>query len=496
MILTELRAAGLLKEEMTFTVDTGEGIKEGVLAEWYGYIYTDGGSYLLDNAELTKETEQKIKDMIKKTPFEKYFLHGLRLHELPQHGKSNSALNFFKGQFAYCGFCELFAPVRDVSDVNFLYVWPNFDARMKGVKGRTRMKLGRAIRQMYPNVTDVQVETMVNKYKEYFAEKEFTLCEGEESKDFLHAYTSERGEDRNFSVTEEHKRICDSCMRYDADYFDHSHHPVEAFASGDFYMLWAEDSDGYICGRTVVCKVTETCGPIYATCRGAIDFLENTLKDRGITYGGFEGAKLINNGGDKTVFGPYFDFEPTNVTLIDDGERMVVDPMGAIHHEHTGWYESSRCEWCDDIVDQEDLMYIESVDQTVCYCCREREFFESDYDREEYLSEDMTVVKCWNYGRVQEQLWTIVQAEDHAYFVEEDSEYWEEEDTYQTFDGKYVSHKMIHDGDYFICDVSGEAYPWDMQVETDQYEKVGSTAIDLSEYTQDENGIYQRKEVA
>ena len=125
-------------------------------------------------------------------------------------------------------------------------------------------------------------------------------------------------------IRDRRKSSASSCMRYD---FDHLPvHPVTAYASGDFQMLWTEDSDGKIASRCVVRVMPDgqyRGGPIYGVSEQAIDMLEHHIKSTpNGEYGADDawvGARLLRQptqDDPDAFYAPYLDPEPRRFCLL------------------------------------------------------------------------------------------------------------------------------------------------------------------------------------
>jgi hypothetical protein len=316
---------------------------------------------------------------------------------------------------------------------------------------------------LFPNLKDTQIENMVERFKAEFAPVECKVFSGSDSKDFLHAYTHERGADRNFDTSSIYKRLCDSCMRYDREYFGTPIHPVETYGTGDWVIFWAEDGAGRITARLLAYKGEEQLelGPIYATCQEGIDALKDYIAGRehsGIARGDWNGARIIKVEENGRFCGPYLD---QGDSFSESGPYLVVDSYGAIEHHHEGWFGGEFCEHCES--HSSDVVYIESVGHTVCESCRDNGFFISDNSGEwvENYSRTEVLVAKGLY-----ESWSENEAKYDAVFSEELGEYIHPDISERTFDDEYIPVWYITEDKWFICTVEEVAYPIEERVDT------------------------------
>lgn len=404
-----------------------------------------------------------------KYPFKK--AHDLGDFHTPAHSFGKRLHNFIYRNplnlFPMPEALDLFFPNLDSDDPNIIWIWPNYNSLSKGKKGRTKVKPGKFFRLYFPFATDQEIEKMVDLFKEEFKKKEYTFHEGTDAKSFLHAYTSERSDDRNMETTDEFKRLSDSCMRYDKDHFGTPWHPVEAFASGDFKIYWSEDEKGLISSRVTVYEHTgpngktwREFGPIYAVSDDAVDFLVCQLdvdKDD-IGQGDWEGAKLkvlFDNG----YVAPYLD-QASSVDV--DGDYLVISKYGSIDHDHEGRYEDGRstCEYCEDRVSE--VTYISTQDIQVCDCCLENRFTLCDVSSEYYENVEIYSVRVDKGGdsRPRYEDWGEDAMNDSSFFCDDTEEAFHIDQLVTTYDDRCICIGLVENGTYVIVD--GEAYPSDM----------------------------------
>jgi hypothetical protein len=239
---------------------------------------------------------------------------------------------------------------------------------------RTVLKVGRAVRMVYPHFTDKEVQTWVDKINHKFSPRNYTLKTGTSAQDFVYAYTHKQSPYENPRTTSSRKCLADSCMRYDfvADEgFDW--HPVEAYASGDFMIVWTEDDDGKIGSRTVASIHGDKwiAGPVYGVCEKSLDMIEEyiTSHDGHLFKDNkdWTGARVCKlDSGDDRYVGPYFD---SGEYLRDDGKFFVVDPNGSIGtSDHQGYFEYDDRPMCYACDSREHPDYIMHSEDGYAYC--------------------------------------------------------------------------------------------------------------------------------
>ena len=399
--------------------------------------------------------------------FKDFYQNGICPKDLPSHNYKGNVVNFI-GEHGYSkklpyDLSFYWPNIESFGETSFLWIWPNSAARKKGKAGRTQIKPGKFFRMLFKeDVTDQQIEGLVEKFKAYFSEKTYTLHHGKDRQSFLHAYTSPRGTDHMFDTGSAYKRMCDSCMRYDADHFDLETHPVEAFASGDWGIFWVEDQFGKICARVTYYDKPDSLkqlGPIYATSEQSLEFLKGELESRGdctsVYRGDWEGARILKiECGDDKVIGPYFDMHST---LSVDGNYLRLDDRGPIEHDHEGTYNltNRHCDCCSRGVSE--LTWVESELEYVCNTCLEDDFFTCQYSGGTFsLRRAVYVVDSRGYMEVWAETW----ADRCAVVCCHSGNHYTEDAVVETKVGDWVSKEFIPEH-YDYCSVDGCLYPVD-----------------------------------
>ena len=366
---------------------------------------------------------------------------------------------------------KTFWPNIDKSYANMLFIWPTIDARAKGRSARSATKIGKAIRRMFPVLTDIEVEAITDCVKHKFFTTEWTIHSGSDAIAFKHAYASPYAETRNFQTTYSKKRLPDSCMRYS---FDHlAKHPVEAYASGDFEIFWTENPEGKIGSRCLVSIAKEgeryaEAGPIYAVCDDSYDVLRRhvePLVHHAIADYHWRGCKILsipkhNNGQKESWIAPYIDLDPKSLTDTGDGYLMITE-CGEITGSNYGGLQylehRHQCSVCGDGLDEDDVYTGPDDGEIYCHDHYWDRYTTCDNCQEDVLSEDVVqVLVTTRWSQRESQWWCNECAEDNA--VDCNGELWDELSCTLLADGSYFP-KVNLDGNYFQCIIDSEWYP-------------------------------------
>ena len=198
----------------------------------------------------------------------------------------------------------------------------------------TAMRPARAIKLMFPELDHTSLNYITDEYLQKFAPRELGLHVSESPDDFKLAYSGEQSNSENVQTTYKRKHMAHSCMRY--EFSNLPQHPVEAYASGDFKIIYVLDQDGLVCSRCVVAVHGDIAqaGPIYGVSEQSIDMINDYLTDvmNAIQAGSsdWSGARLcrIPNPDGEGFIAPYLDICPQHLT--DDGKYLYVDSYGEI----------------------------------------------------------------------------------------------------------------------------------------------------------------------
>jgi len=372
------------------------------------------------------------------------------IYHLEQNTKIKEVINFYW-------------PNVDRDEPNVLYIWPDANARNKGRAGRQPMRIGRALRRMFPVLTDTEIDKMVDEVKAKLLAKDFTLKTGTDAASFRKAYSYEQASYENVDTSWTKKHMANSCMRYQ---FDHlPKHPAEAYASGEFTVLWLETPTGQIGGRCVVWTKPDVpqAAPIYCVSEKAYELINDQLYRMGARRAdgaSWEGARLVATPYDQGWIAPYLDLEPRQ--LRDSGDYLVVSDLGVIDASvYSGILRDDcnfNCEDCGNNVSENDVYHIN--DRAICPICVENDYFTCEYSDELYPNDDARYVmtRTWR-GNTVEQVWCEYFADEYAIMCT-DGHLWYQEYVHTTAEGEYISDEQ-YEQDYFTCWLSDEIYHCD-----------------------------------
>ncbi len=362
------------------------------------------------------------------------------------------------------------------------------------------MRPGRAFSAMFPEIPHKTIITFVDKFLREFAERDFNLHVSQEADAFTLAYSGVQSPTENINTTFNRKLSAHSCMRYDFD--DLPVHPVTAYASGDFEVIYATDQDGAIAARCVVYLKgkTPSAGPIYGVSEQALDFIHNHMIGKGYVLGAnWVGARLkrIPHGDGDGFIAPYLD--PLPQRLDDNGTHLVISTDGeidaSIYRGVLNDFEYRCCE-CGEGMNEEDYYYSECTDSHYCESCHNDTHFYCEYENHTYHeSEAMDVYYLYNgRTRVERVSRVAVEYRDEFVFCPSDDEYWKEEDTFWCeYEGEHIDPKT-YDKHYFRSEWDCEIYPNDLMCITEDGEAVSTEEIDDDEWYKNDKDIYCRKE--
>lgn len=360
-----------------------------------------------------------------------------------------------------------FWPNIDKDADNLLYLWPTLDSRSKGRTGRSATKIGRALRKMFPVLTDKEVEAITDNVKRKFFCADWTVRSGKERADFKHAYSSQHAETRNMDTTYAKKRLSDSCMRYP---FDHlPSHPTEAYASGDFEIFWTENSEGHIGSRVVVSVAKgnddrREAGPVYAVCEDSYQVLADHVKPlirHGFAESDFTGLKLLSiSYRDNTWIAPYLDLDPKYLTDTGDGFLTIAE-CGEITGSNYGGLQylerRHMCEDCECTLDEDDIYHSPEGDGPYCHDCYYERWHNCENCMQDEPSNDALEVLISNrWSDRQVQVWCQDCVGSGAVIAND--ELWSDCSVTQLADGEFAPTYDIEDN-YFKCLWNDEWYP-------------------------------------
>ena len=338
---------------------------------------------------------------------------------------------------------------------------------------QTALKPGRAIKTMFPEMTDAEIEEVVDKFRHAFCDKDYIVKVGSDRTSFRHAYSHDQEAMQNPYTTSQRKSLANSCMRYS---FDHLPcHPAEAFASGEFKILWVENQNGEIAARCVVGTAFDKpqAGPIYGTSETAMDLIQNKLVTMHAREGGsWSGATLLKIDYDGGFVGPYLDLHPQ--ALMESDEGLVVDSCGDIDaSNYSGLLNAHdmHCESCGDGIRDDESYSAECTDYYYCEDCFHDRFMHCEYTHEYFHTDDAVVVyqnTRWGVEQVYVSEHDVDYINDIVW-VEHRGEWWDKEGLhYSEYNDEWFTDKELEDGSFWFCEEDGDYYPEDYQKDEEE----------------------------
>jgi hypothetical protein len=374
-------------------------------------------------------------------------------------------------------------------DLKFIKLWVSGEARDKGRAGRTQMKVGKAFKYMWPFLTPVQLEHLVDAFKKEFSPKDYYLVKGKTRKHFANAYVETREKQQNMPTSEYVKHLGNSCMSnktfefYGGD--DNVTHPCEIYASGDFtqYALTVGKGSNIMAARCVVYTNASPyrAAPIYATSEAAADKIKRHILDdcpnTDFCRQDMTGASVLVLSCHCGVIAPYFDFRPNQFDsdgiLRNSGEFCGDDHVNAIARDDE---DSYTCENCSETfnMEQEGGTFSDS-----CYCdeCYSEIVGYCEFSDESCLRDEMSEVIVSDRGYT--QYWHDDVVSDNAVKV----------------DGYLYS---IESGMVFMSDFSGDWHLIEDHCETSEGESAtpNELACEENEWTHNDNdGLWYKTDL-
>ena len=374
----------------------------------------------------------------------------------------------------------------------------------------TAMRPARAIKLMFPEFDHKTLNEITDAYLQKFAPRKLVLHTSESPDDFKLAYSGEQSASENVQTTYKRKHMAHSCMRY--EFSNLPQHPVEAYASGDFKIIYVLDQEGLVCSRCVVAVNTDDpsnipqAGPIYGVSEQSIDMINNHLTDvmNAIQAGSsdWSGARLsrIPNPDGEGFIAPYLDICPQHLT--DNGEYLIVDSYGEIDASNysgvLGGHEY-HCHCCEEGLTEDQYYFSETTEEYYCESCYYDEHFYCDYAGADVHRDDTTNVQIMGssgHSYTETVATSVIEYGDDFIHCDSDGEYWDcDSVTYIESEDIYVDPITL-EADYFECDWTDEWYHNDEMCRTEDGEKVCKQALDDHDedwYLRKRDDIYYTK---
>ena len=349
------------------------------------------------------------------------------------------------------------------------------------------MKPGRAFTLMFPELDHKAIITMVDEFLQEFAPRNLTLRTGRDADTFVKAYAWEQSPSENVDTCSYRKSSASSCMRYDFE--ELPAHPVSAYASGDFEMVYTTDQDGRIASRCVVLVSSDgrelpsaQAAPIYGVSEQSIDMIAEHLSRLGATFAhsaNWTGARLkaIPHKIEDQYIAPYLDLMPQHLTA--DGNYLTVDGCGEIDaSSYEGILGNSRtCTICDCSMSDDETYVSMTTSEDYCEECYYDRHFHCEYACEDIHVDDGT--RAYTAGRWgPEEEWVSQEGiQNHFMWCESDQEWWNEDDAvWCETEEEYISPRRIDQ--YFTSDWNDQLYPLSQACETVDGDSVGRDELD------------------
>ena len=373
----------------------------------------------------------------------------------------------------------------------------------------TAFKPARAIKLMFPEFDHKTLNEITDAYLQKFAPRKLVLHTSQDPREFTLAYSGEQSNSENIQTTYKRKHMGHSCMRY--EFSNLPQHPAEAYASGDFKIIYVLDQDGLVCSRCVVAINTDVignapqAGPIYGVSEQSIDMINDHLTDvmDAVQAGSsdWSGARLcrIPNPDGEGFIAPYLDICPQS--LNDNGKHLIIDSYGDIdascYSGILGGYEY-RCHCCEEGLNQDEYYFSEYTEEYYCESCYYEEHIYCEYAGIDVHRDNTTLVKVMgSNGSYNERVATsVIEYGDDFVHCDSDNEYWDCDSAVYIESEDIWCDPITLEADYFQCDWTGEWYTNGDMCRTEDGEKVCKQALDDHDeewYLRKRDGIYYTK---
>ena len=334
-------------------------------------------------------------------------------------------------------------------------------------RGRcTSMKVGRAFKHMFQNMSDAQVARLHDLWLDETAPRTFSLRRGRSIEDFNIAYTADRVVSRNLASTRaDYKSLAMSCM-HDVtvsaihEGVDVEYSPSSVYASGDFEIAYVveEDEDGDI--ESIAGRVIYSIGrkdedghvvedkinaPVYAACEQSGQMLRDHLSSidchSSSDLSEWSGLRLlkIEAAHHDTYIAPYLDGD---VACELGRKHIILDTFGSIDLNSTEGllHEGTYCIVCDVHLAEDEAFY--SDDGSMCDCCYHESYGTCSESGEDHPVEDLIEV---NYEYTGNRFCHKIVHIDYARYCECVEQWWYEDDVTISDDGDFVPTHRIDD---------------------------------------------------
>jgi len=340
------------------------------------------------------------------------------------------------------------SPKPDDKDNRLMSVYLSADDLEKGK--RTSGKPAKILRKILPIGSSVDFEAFAIWFKEtyFLATQGLVFKSSKNRKDFARVYTMKQASASDPRLGCSRKSLAASCMRYS---FDHLIcHPTEIYGSGDFEIVWIENSQEQLLARAVICTRNGRYAnaPIYTNSNLAADMLEAEIAKRKQACEQPDKASWINaellrieNHNSDELIAPYFD----NYSSAKDlGDKLKISKYGDLELTTTSGVISDyeyHCESCNTGLSEYDMHHAQ--DGTYCEDCFHDQFFycegcdeyEPNHNGNEVIGfeglicdhcvnneGDIVHTTCGNYAHIDETVYS--EYSDEWFLVSDENDTW------------------------------------------------------------------------
>lgn len=367
----------------------------------------------------------------------------------------------------YADLAYTFQPAVWPKDSKLMAIYESRDKYDKRI--RAYGKPAKMLRKIIPVISESEANEFAIWWNETFctSESDYEIKESLKESAFVQAYKGEQTKTLDPTLdcgyeTFGTKSLKASCMRH--EFGNLPKHPAAAYASGDFKIVWVQDKNGKIAGRSVVSiakggvlRDKPLAGAIYTTSDKVSALIANHLKETGcIPESNWSGSHMQRIEYDGCFVLPYVDGLRA---LSDNGNYLVFDRHGDLEADQTsGLVEATEkvtCDCCGDRYDSDNEgAYVDNYG-SVCQSCLDHQF--TYYEGEYYNNDDCVTVYSYNrYGTNSETVPESI-AQGHGDIVRTaDSDYWKIEDcVYSESLGEWYPSQS---GDIFQSEIDEEYY--------------------------------------
>tara|TARA_R110002167_G_scaffold9397_1_gene42935 strand:- start:243 stop:1697 length:1455 start_codon:yes stop_codon:yes gene_type:complete len=345
------------------------------------------------------------------------------------------------------------SPIVDTKDGRLMAIYASADDLERG--RRTVGKPGKLLRKLAPMASDSDCAQFAEVFKDTFVTplQGMVVKSGKLPEDFVRVYTQKQAPKGDPRLGHEFKSLAASCMRYS---FDHlAAHPVSVYGSGDFEIVWIENSKGELLARAVVATLNGrySPAPIYTNSNAASEMLQshlakaNAASERPDTESWINCKMLkISSGfGGESYLGPYLD-QYQAVKESNCGEYFRICQSGNSElmmdsTEGTVGGHDNQCESCACGLHDDEIFFCESGETILCescyaeshVCCDNCSDMTHNDESVSVVGGDTICEYCLHHGNYVETTEGICELDDTVY-CEDSEEYFH-----------------IDSGDFFTC---------------------------------------------